>query len=133
MNKRGKNKVDRAYREARLSAFLEDVGDIRVVLAFLALGVAIAGVLALLLSPPRFVAHATGHAVGQFVDQGEASPPTWIVSVRLDTRGTASVIMPKSQPYRPDVAMKIDVYEQGFGPIKWASYRFKGYADAPAR
>ena len=40
--------------------------------------------------------------------------------------------MPKSHPYRTDAAIKLDVYEQGFGPIKWTSYRFTGYAEAPA-
>jgi hypothetical protein len=132
MSKRQKDNVDRGYREARMSAFLSEIGDIRVVLAFLALGVAIAAVIAVLFSPPRLVAHATGYAVGQFADQGETGPPTWLVSVRLDNGGTVSIQMPKDQTYRADIALKIDVYEQGFGPMRLTTYRFNGYADAPA-
>jgi len=132
MNKRQKSKIDRGYRDARVSAFLDDVGDIRVALAVVALGVMIAGILAVLLSPPRFVAHLTGYAVGQFADQGDTGPPTWRVSVRLDNGGTVSVRMPTDQAYRTDVPVKIDAYEQGLGPITWTSYRFREYADAPA-
>ena len=131
MGTRKKDLVDRAYREARLSAFWGNIGDIRVVLAFLGLGVVVAAIMGALLSPLRFVAHSTGHLVGQFSHQGYTGPPDWIISVRLDNGGTVSLVMPKNETYRPDVGVKVDVYEQGFGPIKWNSYRFRGYIDAP--
>ena len=106
------------------------MGDIRVLLSFLALGVAILAVVAVQYAPPHFVARTTGHAIGQFVHQDEDGPPAWLVSVRLNEGGTISLAMPKNQQFRTDLAMNIDVYEHGFGPITWKSYRFKGYADA---
>lgn len=134
MDKRQKRLIDRAHREARQSAFFRDmdVDSFRILAIGLVVGIVAVLILLAPLSGPRFVAQATGRAVGEFSFQNYAGPPEWIVSVRLDNGDTISLTVPKDQQLRADVAMRIDVYQQGYGPIKWYSYRFKGYVDAPA-
>jgi hypothetical protein len=135
MGKRQKNLVDRAHREARQSAFFRDmdVDSFRTLAIGLVVGIVAILVILVPFSGPRFLVQATGRPVGEFSFQNYAGPPEWIVSVRLDNGDTISLAMPKDQKLRTDAAMKVDVYEQGYGPIKWNSYRFKGYAETPAR
>lgn len=126
------SRIDKAFKRARREAFLVEFRGWRlvwlvVVCSFLFVGGPWA--VALQNSPRHYEKTIQGHTHGSFLPASKYGAPSLSVTVILLDGRAINLRFPKTEPFRNNALVNIDVYEKKW-PQGSVEYRFKSYADA---